>query len=169
MCTMSGTKSPAGPAPIPSGWLKGSLELNWMVANSEVGAFSSVDTDNTAIIELTQQHMQSVSSGRDNADSFSLPFCTGVTCFFLQPSLSVLVYHWGIFFKCKFWFSRSGVRPETDFLTSSQEMPMLPFHRPPLGLHGFSWDCASLKFQSQLAARNQIFENYCLDEFGDLI
>ena len=46
-----------------------------MVANSEVGAFSSVDTDNTAIIELTQQHMQSVSSGRDNADSFSLPFC----------------------------------------------------------------------------------------------
>ena len=40
-----------------------------MVANSEVGAFSSVDTDNTAIIELTQQHMQSVSSGRDNAVS----------------------------------------------------------------------------------------------------
>ena len=37
-----------------------------MVANSEVGAFTSVDTDNTAIIELTQQHMQSIRSGRDS-------------------------------------------------------------------------------------------------------
>lgn len=46
---------------------------------------------------------------------------------------------------------------------------MLLFHRAPLGLHGFPWDCASLKFQSRLAACNQIFENYCLDEFGDLI
>lgn len=46
---------------------------------------------------------------------------------------------------------------------------MLLLHRHLLGLHGFHCDCAPLKFQSQLAARNQTFESYCLDELGDLI
>ena len=46
---------------------------------------------------------------------------------------------------------------------------MLLLRRHLLGLHGFHWDCASLRFQPQLAARNQTFGSYCLDELGDLI